>query len=297
MNVKDVGTLIVSIVLGIIVVSTILVPIIESSEKIIVHRENNPDALYTMVNSSDSNEYVIEFSNSNLTINGVVVADESRDGYVVSDSFVFRTNVNEGYGMDCLNEVRVQTDNFILTINGNEYSYTFNGTDYTGTYSFLLIPDLNGNLGYYTTDVYVNKGESVYYAYTGGYTPDPVGDFPNFFIECVDGVQTRSLQQSYFSGFGGDRWEIREYEPSIELTDISDNGLDSTNLLYNWDASYTLDLDGTSMSRKTFSIIAPVEYDYISTDDGVLRTLLEMIPIFATLGLIVGGFAWFRFRT
>ena len=295
MNVKDMSVILISLIVGILMVVTVMVPIIESSETTVVSTDNNVNGTYAMVHQKELNDLVIEIGSSSVIVNGEVVADNPYRSFVASDGFIFRSNGNECYGADSVNVRRVQLPSITITISDGVFTYSDLGVEYSGEITFLILPDPDGNLGFFqNTSIYTTINTPVYYVSTGGYSSDPVGTTPSHFFEVVNGEVTRSLCTMVYRGFGTDG--TAAYEGDYTLEGIYSEGLDETNGKYG--QGY---LSWTPPSGETETIvpyiIAPIEYQYISENDGVVRTLLEILPIFAVIGLILGSFVMFRWRT
>lgn len=295
MNVKDMSTILVSLIIGILMVVTVMVPIIESSETMVVSTENNVNGTYAMVHQKELDDLVIEIGNSSVVVNGEVVADNPYRSFVASDGFIFRSNGNECYGADSINIRRIQTTSITITISDGAFTYSDNGVEYSGDISFLILPDPDGNLGFFqNVSIYATTNTPVYYVSTGGYHADPVGASPCHFFEVVNGEVTRSLSTMVYSGFGSDG--ATAYEGDYTLEGIYSEGLDETNGKYGSGSLLWTPPSGETEVNAPY-IIAPIEYQYISENDGVVRTMLEVLPIFAVIGLILGSFVMFRWRT
>lgn len=295
MNIKDISTILVSLIIGILMVVTVMVPIIESSETMVVSTENNVNGTYAMIQQKELDDLVIEIGNSSVVVNGEVVVDDPTKSFVASDGFVFRSNDNECYGADSVNIRRIQTTSITITISDGVFSYLDNSVEYSGEISFLILPDPNGDLGFFqNTTIYATKNTPVYYVSTGGYHVDPIGTSPNYLFEVVNGEITRSLSKMVYTGFGSDG--TNTYEGDYTLESIYSEGLDETNGKYNAGTLLWSPPSG-EIGLNAWYIIAPIEYQYISENDGVVRTMLEILPIFAVIGLILGSFVMFRWRT
>lgn len=293
MNIKGMSTLIVTLIVGVLMVTTILIPIIQSSETTVVSTANNENGTYTMFKSPELGDYTIVIGNSSVTVNGEVVADDSTRSFVISDAFVFRANETQCYGADSYNEKRIQTDALTLTISNGQFSYTSNSVEYTGELDFLILPDPNGDLGFFhDTSVYVTKDTPVYYVTTGYYS-NSLGVTPNYVLEVVNGEIVDSLCKMVYSGFGSEGTSV--YEGEYSLTGIYSDGLDKVNAKYSNGSFVWTPTSGETTANSPY-IVAPIEYQYISENDGVVRTLLEILPIFAIIGLIVGMVVMFRWR-
>lgn len=294
MNIKGMSTLIVTLIVGVLMVTTILIPIIQSSETTVVSTANNENGTYTMFKSPELGDYTIVIGNSSVTVNGEVVADNSTRSFVISDAFVFRSNDAQCYGADSINTHRVQTTSMTITISDGTFSYIDNDVEYSGELSFLILPDPDGNLGFFqNTSVYVTKDTPVYYVTTGGYNADPIGTTPNYVLKVVNGEIVDSLCKMVYAGFGIEGTSV--YEGEYSLTGIYSDGLDKVNEKYSAGSFVWTPTSGENTAVAPY-IIAPIEYQYISENDGVVRTLLEILPIFAIIGLVVGMVVMFRWR-
>lgn len=283
----------IAITICVVLVGSVLVPVIKESESEIVSYANNTNGLYAMVESSDLDDYVIEIGNSSITVNGELVADNATRSFVVSDSFIFRSNGEQCYGADSVNVRRVQTSAMTLTISDGTFSYLDGGNEYSGELSFLILPDPKGNLGFFqNTSVYATTNAPVYYVSTGGYHADPSGTSPNFLLEYVNGEMTRSLSKMVYSGFGSS--EVTTYEGEFSLSNVYSEGTDKFNGVYSAGTFTWAPPSGESEIAVSY-IIAPIEYKYLSESDRSAMSLLYAIPamiIVALISLVVR--AYFR---
>lgn len=280
MNSKTITSMVVMGIIGIILVTAVLVPIINTgvspSQKYL-----NANSNYTQVRELDSGEsYSLVRSESNVTewdVNGETI-NTVRMAYVVAtDTFAYLVNdraqqsENQGTLFNWSTKTSVlipSTDGVSFSFNDGTATITYGDTVVELPYSYALVMCPFG------------KGE-----YTSTYLSGYVTDYSQV-----------SIFYSNFWGFNGNFQTSSGESVPVPSGGTQIEGYRSL-IQFDADNKFTLTVDGTS---NVFNIIlVPVEVvAYENTQDlGVVKTLLIILPVFVIAGLLVAIVRWGLIRT
>ena len=291
MNVKDLSTYLVGIVVAIIVVTTVLVPIIGSllpnAGTLISVSNQNFDSYYKDVEEGD----ILVLTDTTASFNGNPIDSFSYRGAFYADKaysylygapsngiigFIVDDTGNENkfelvagrtwtitYGVDSISVVGVADGVDPIEWSKDDFNWILSISDPT-TSDYYSIEDLR-----YATAYVTNAKTQVVYS---GYYETGENDT---FLSYRNGVITQELDG--------------EYNISVDFETTLKEG---TTDIYKVDV--TINVDDESFTP--FLLLVPGEV-YGHADTGVLRTLLTIIPIFAVIGIIVGSVYLFGRRT
>lgn len=291
MNVKDLSTYLVGIVVAILVVTTMLVPIIGSllpnAGTLISVSNQNFDSYYKEVDDGD----VLVLTDTSASFNGEAISTFTYRGGFYSDlAYLY---LNGSVQNDMIGFIVDNTgigNKFNLT-SGRTWTitYTENSISVVGTapdldplewskdgFEWILSISDDSNADYFTIEdlrystAYVSDPDSQI-IYSGYYDTGDNDTFLSYrdgkIVQNVDGTYDVSIE--FDTTLKDDTTDI--YDVKVEIT-VGDE------------------------SFVPFIVLVP-EIIYGHADTGVLRTLLTIIPIFAVIGIIVGSVYLFGRRT
>ncbi|MBR5015060.1 MAG: hypothetical protein IKY16_10745 [Bacteroidales bacterium] len=301
MNIREIVMMITSVIIGIIVVSAVMIPIVDSSSEKVVSVGNNTTAYYvsdTKVNESLT--FTCNPSTDEFFINGVSFDWLSGDsGIYYRQVFVFTNAVAISFGP--LHEAMTfSSPDFpefgttgaatSLTINPDgTWSATVNSRSIEGVtpVDWIFYPSTSGTYGCFALDFNVTEGKEAYIL-SGTKVVNYDGGSGNATLfaraTVVDGVLTTDYAKVIQSS------GVTDVDVNFTLpNNVEEDGY------WHYESGYW---GATGIVEATASnvMFAPIEFEYISESDGVVRTLLNILPIFTIIGLLVGVVSVMYFR-
>lgn len=290
MNVKEITTMVTSVVIAIIVTVTMLVPIIGTAIEDQHEYYNNAVGQYSKIVSDEVTlEYVVNVSEFTYTY--------SVDGELQT--------TEPGY-----NDVLFATSGVMFKVakaTGSLSSYLIWYTEESGSrridsptsvtatltptsISFEVTP-VSGSVESFTIPI-----EWGFYAVTTG-DYRAVWDPYDVKINDIDQVYSVNWMQTtnkFFSANGGDvYYDGQTIKADYDLTPVS--GVVNVSNLKSGDYTITVDNNGTPYTATPFNVIVPAEIvGDKNTYSDVLDTILAVLPIFVVIGLLVGIVSYFK---
>lgn len=263
MNKKDVVNLVTFAIIGLLLVSSVLIPIVVSGTTEKVVNEN------TFNKIRYSKESSVEISVAESTINGEPVTGNGWDSgtFLFSDTFMVGMYFNGDtvtwmYPSLDVDPDTNQTIIYELTdieLQNGSYKFTYADGVLEGIYSFLMVPDVNGD--YCSTTSY-----SDYYVDSK--------------VEEIYGIATTSA--NYGVSVGTLDMMVTKFHVLNKIVD-TDSHLTTV--------TYTPVNEGISTIYKITAsnsmIVAPLEYVYTEEKTGITTTILSVLPIFVVVGILI----------
>lgn len=280
MDLKTIPLTAIGVAIAVLIVSVVAVPILSDSQTMITSQANNTNERYMSI---FSNEKVIlsESEDGAPLINGIPISDfaPSLLSYylVISDKLIARCITNsgilsswsysgiasDGTVFNLLQSTTVQP--IICTFENGTYNFTKGSTNYTGTYSNLLVPSKTGTYGAYypssSMPLYANDDTTIYVvkaASSESYVSSGTIDDIKTSFHIVDNA-------------AGDQIQI-----GLTSTVVDSNGMD----IYK--------ITGLEIPAGYTYIFAPISYTIISDGDNSVRTIIGIIPVLLIVSLIIG---------
>lgn len=296
MNVKDLTTLIVSVIVSLLVVVTILVPIVETATDNTTTYTNSGTVLLREVDDSETLTGSIDAQTQTVIVNGVA---QSIDYYHERSAVILAENCMIGYGWRSDDSMVLATDYWSGTqashITGTQDPLTMSfvvnadhSIDLTVTYEsgdatvtippsdWMLVKDDNGDLvqvtRYYGGTVYTDSLDNIY---AGSWT------FVN----------------SYQFGVAGEVATVNGSNATVvwDATPVM-NGVLSVDIGYTEQQSYVefTKTDSTVTTANIQTVVVPLEVEGNTESNIILNSILYVLPVFATIGILLSVVLIFR---
>lgn len=278
MKLKFVIPLVVTTLAVVVMIATCLVPIIESSQTSLKEIENNSYERYFSLNTDQ--KVVLSVSESVPTINDVPltdIVDTSADARIfvgfdngcILNTYTASTSTWGGWYLRYYENAFVQSavdsatfENGTATINGRSGGET---TVYTVSYSYLMVPDSDGDFVSYAVsdfanyDVFINGNSTMYF-------------FSNKAGEVISakGTITDIETNVFFSS--------SQYRPNGTITANYDVE-DSYNLyqITGFSTNPSITLDSNQY------VVVPLEYYIMTHEESIYSVLFGIIPMLALI--------------
>lgn len=268
---------IVALLVAVLVIGLVAVPVIDDATTGAKYtgKNTNYEDTYTYLESSPSFSWARSSSAQiSLTIGGVTTPisyGSANEVFVATDDFALRA-ISSGaqlwdYGDSTYTLVSDPTVAISLTVSNGSYTLVFNGTTTTGSISWALVKDPNGDYGLYGQSFRATIGQEVLigHLYTSEYGPFNLA-------RATDGAVTGYAIEPYtYSGTA-----ITASEVSYTLT-YAEQGEGQaigsyTGMTMAW---------GDSSTSDHFRAWAPIDYESTATEGGggTNQILLSIIPI------------------
>lgn len=282
MNTKEMATLFASLIVGLIVLVTALVPIIDVSTDDYRELYNNSSANLSSVLMDDMD---IQIEDDKVTVNGDDIALSSPTG------------------------LRIVTDSFHVIETGSNLEFAYKGNNNLTLVSTITIA-VNDSVASVTyTDTSSNSG-NLSFPIEWGFVIDPNGDYGllryydlnrTIYIKDINelyGSNRLVTTNSWFSFHGADvtigdstkvvadyaLQDINGYEGAYRIN-IGQTGTGYT---------FTIDNNGEPYVIHPWIYVAPNEVVAYKTGTSIVIPMLFVLPIFVAIGLIVGTVRAFR---
>lgn len=276
MNVKEIPQIIVVAIVGILVTTAVLVPILSTAVDSTREYHNNNHDVYAMT----TGEVEISFSDSTYYVDGERVSTYSWGRLFISDVFaVYRSaDASYIYYWNGTSIVEATVSSFEMEVVDNIVSLSYTTNDNTTTTVSIQI-----NWGYYCA----NEGSYRMY------NVDP-SNSPEVFVNSLSDVIAigklgTTAMYSLHNGTVEVNGEVGGgiYADLVPVSGVMDvYSIDTTNNVSTSDIYFVVD-DTTTLPLAC--IIVPYEiYGYKTAELGVVATILSIIPILVIMGLLVG---------
>ena len=269
---------IITATVAVILICLVAVPLIDDSTKEVYSITQNTAQKYYATSSGDLSEdlaitlesvsnYKINGESYDLSLNNIVIITDTGDIWVIYANNYNLYQKSDNYAQRSLGIGGSTT----FYTDGTYKATTSAGVEYTGTFSNVIYPSKDGDLGYFiNSTAYANDASDVIFfsiSSTNGAT---------FAIKYkATGEEVEKIVSPFASG------------AEVTLTDaaISYNSTDET-IADNAINGLTYKVGDTSYTLRAF--IAPLEYKTISENDSVIITILNLIPVMLVVALVLG---------
>lgn len=267
---------IITATVAVILICLVAVPLIDDSTKEVYSFTQNATQRYYASGSGDLSEdlTITLVSKDNYTINGESYELNPNGAVMITDTGDMWILYNDNYYLyknKIYNSLSIGGSTTFYT-NGTYKATTATGTEYTGTFSNVIYPSIDGDLGYFfNTTAYADDASDIIFFSTSRNTNGAM-----FAIKCgATGEGVENIVSPFISG------------SDVTLTDftISYNAADET-IADNVINGLTYKIGDTEYTVRTF--IAPLEYKTISENDSVIITILNLIPVMLIVALVLG---------
>ena len=258
-----------SILVAVIIVATVAIPVIEDSSKDIHSTVQNTTQRYYATSSSDlsedltitletDNTYTINGERYDASPNNIVMITDTGDMWVI-----YSNNYNLYQKSDNYAQRSLGIGGFTTFYTDGTYKATTSaGVEYTGTFSNVIYPSKDGDLGYFlNSTAYADDASDVIFFSISG------TNGAMFAIKYkATGEEVKKIVSPFASG------------AEVTLTDaaISYNSTDET-IADNAINGLTYKVGDTSYTLRAF--IAPLEYKTISENDSAMISILQIVPL------------------
>lgn len=258
-----------SILVAVIIVATVAIPVIEDSSKDIHSTVQNTTQRYYATSSSDlsedltitletDNTYTINGERYDASPNNIVMITDTGDMWVI-----YSNNYNLYQKSDNYAQRSLGIGGFTTFYTDGTYKATTSaGVEYTGTFSNVIYPSKDGDLGYFlNSTAYADDASDVIFFSISG------TNGAMFAIKYkATGEEVEKIVSPFASG------------AEVTLTDaaISYNSTDET-IADNAINGLTYKVGDTSYTLRAF--IAPLEYKTISENDSAMISILQIVPL------------------
>lgn len=291
MNVKDLSTYLVGIVVAILVVMTVLVPIVDSS----LDNAGNPvtfynDDFYTFKEVQDGDELVIEryligeekavkmsLNGEDVPINRVYTPIVISDGILAN---IYPANNVSTISYRMVKDNPTNESQFWGAMSEGTITISFDD----GTFTFTMLPSNSDPLTFTVSCDW-------------GYIACPLSDSSHIASAASDNAYVRegtipilcaSITTSVTMIYQNNTGEFGISNPDVTGAPIyTYSKVDGTTDIYTLNVKVGLTLDGVTTESDVGVFLVPYKVDG-HTDSGVIYTLVSIIPIFAVIGILVG---------
>lgn len=287
MELNRIPTLVVGLIVAILIVTVVAIPIIDDASKTIYSTEQNTNAQYSMTTGE---KLTITGTAPSYTLNGVTL--DTYNGYylIVSDTIFISEGTAQTIIIDTENNNRIQTPSEVtFTAENGTWSYTYNSTTKTGSYTFLFYPNPEGEFGLYTQGGYMSQGDTGYIICpTGGSDPNYR---PCFIAEIKDKAVTSILSDPFILATGNAITPIDLDTSAITLDVDASKDLE----LSDWYGSNTR-VSYNGSSQAVINLMLPIHYKILTEDDSAILSIIDVIPILLIVSLLISivGVAFVR---
>ena len=270
---------IITATVAVILICLVAVPLIDDSTKEVYSITQNTAQKYYATSSGDLSEdlaitlesvsnYKINGESYDLSLNNIVIITDTGDIWVIYANNYNLYQKSDNYAQRSLGIGGSTT----FYTDGTYKATTSAGVEYTGTFSNVIYPSNDGDLGYFiNSTAYANDASDVIFFSIANASYGAM-----FAIKYkATGEEVEKIVSPFASG------------AEVTLTDaaISYNSTDET-IADNAINGLTYKVGDTSYTLRAF--IAPLEYKTISENDSVIITILNLIPVMLVVALVLG---------
>lgn len=289
MDLGKIPALVVGLIISILIVSAVAIPIIEDSTKYVNSVENNTVQKYSMIESTGTHT-ISYVSPGVFNIDGeekTITTDDNKIFYpfFVSDTigilprptgaFIF------GSGLESSPITMDQTTD-VLSFSNGTWTLNYHGTNtYTGSYSWLIIPDDKGDYGMFrfsTSSIHIdNSADFIVLNENSSYAESAT---TNYGATILRGSVNTGLTGKVWATMNGVKTDITD-DVTIKINLNGDKGEISSHL-----ASITQKW-GDSAEKALVTVIAPITYHVISENDNSIISLIHILPVLLIVSLLM----------
>lgn len=297
MDVKKLTIGILTTLIAVVLVSSMLIPAIESSSSTTTVEKQNEGYLYTM--TDQIGDYTYTAVKQDLYLNGEVVLSTDgtkfSGGVSTSSLGVAVQKINSANYISTTEQSNELVKSVSITSNGSWTITPITGSTVTGTVdtdNVMFFAAKEGNFAAYNNGASfsVTKGDAIYFMDSIGasYTDS---NYYLFCISIIDGVATTVYaNKAPFSG-GSFSPVVPEVSCAYDSM-VTENGVTSyTNLSVN--VSFG-DITLETLSGNYFAV--PLAYTETVTESGPEYTLINIIPLLVLVGVMLGAVGLFISR-
>lgn len=278
MELNKIPILVVGLVVAILIVTVVAIPIIEDSSKEVRSTVQNTAQKYYATSSGDLSEdltitlesvsnYKINGESYDLSLNNVVIITDTGDIWVIYANNYNLYQKSDNYAQRSLGIGGSTT----FYTDGTYKATTSAGVEYTGTFSNVIYPSNDGDLGYFiNSTAYANDASDVIFF---SITNASYGAM--FAIKYkATGEEVEKIVSPFSNGA----------EVTLTNAAISYNSTDET-IADNAINGLTYKVGDTSYTLRAF--IAPLEYKTITNNDSAVISIINIIPIVLIVSMLV----------
>lgn len=262
---------------AVILICLVAVPLIDtSSEQVRSVEQNTSQRYYATSSDGLTEDLTIKLESENrYTINGEPFTLNSIT--IIADTamwVLYGNNYN-------LYQTATSTTQKSLNIGGSTTFYTdgtykatsSTGTEYTGTFSKLIYPSIDGNLGYFmsSTAYADNDAEIIFFSITNS----------NGAMFAEKYKASGEFVESIISPFSASGSVTLSSPSVVYSTNESDDTVADRKI-----KALTYTVGETEYT--CYAFIAPIDYTTISDNDSIVISLLDMIPVLLIAALLIG---------
>lgn len=275
MDLGKIPTLVVGLIVAILIVTVVAIPIIDSTQDGLLVEQTNTSQRYSAIDTTDKVTISYESAGTGFLIDGVAIGDIITNDstsvlIIISSSLILRSGFSSGsVNSAMLYSPELNTENKQLAFPTNSKIVFENGTwevtiagelTATGSYDFLMIPSKTGTMGYFdkTPNIKVNSDSKMY------------------IVNTISGFNL--TYGSIGSGFE----QAFSYDSTGAATPIQISPVYTDND----DLTYTI-TDVKGLSNSWGSLIAPLTYKVLPSDNSAVYTVIDIIPILLIVSLLI----------
>lgn len=266
---------IITATVAVILICLVAIPLIDNSTGTIHTTTQNTTQKYYATEAGELTEdlTITLVSDNNYTINGESYPAPLNSIIMVTDNdfWVLYGNNYNLYQGNTQRSLMIGGSTTFHT-DGTYKATTSTGTEYTGTFTNLIYPSINGNLGYFVNKTAYADDDSdvIFFSISGS----------NGAIFAVkykaSGEFVENVHAPFITGTGAQTMTDSAIVYNTNDETIADRAIKG--LTYKiGDTQYT-----------TTSFIAPLNYETITQNDATIITILDLIPVLLIAALIVG---------
>ena len=281
MNGRNITNLIASAIIGILVISCVMIPIIDAGTKTNMDVSQNSTIYFNALKDFDG-EVIVEPTGPALIVNGeaYTVGFVASSNYYVSyyshtswyDCVVYSVELGKVTGVDLMT---IHEDGTITIVADDEELTTTVAPDY------VFIPDVDGKWGSYrNANFNVTAGQVVYYQSVTNFGTTEAPEDVLWFAKMKNG-KFYDLESYYLDSL----------ENSFSETDmaITDKNVTIENMNYRIHSSIGGTWNGLTKNDSYAHVFAPILYYEETQEQSIINSMFALIPLIASAGLVMVG--------
>lgn len=288
MDIKQIITATVAVIL----ICLVAIPLIQTSSEGIYSTTNNTTEMFLMTSAKDTESVTLEFATGSYKVNGEEVPTVGNTTYRIKAFWpggmlkapsTAVIQFNEDGNSSVKNVTKLVYDPEKRTI-----TYTVaSGDTVIENVPYIYYMSNNGDYGLFRTLEVCNISKNT-----------------DYFVFCDDTF--RSGFGSYKSGYIYKNGEVvdtildpkfapnqNDYTAATISFDLNIVDVDSQHFTVG--PQTTVSVNDTTLDNTFISVIAPIEYKYVSDNDSIVITILDLIPILLIAAVLIGiGYSLMR---
>lgn len=291
MDIKQIITATVAVIL----ICLVAIPLIQTSSEGIYSTENNTTERFMMASAGSTETVTLEFSKTTgYSVNGVVIPQPSTATWDVKAFWPGGFAKYNGVGF--------------MEINGNGAESRFNITKivydpvektltYTATSGDVVIENVpymyymaeDGDYGLFISNnaISINK-DSEYFVFIENTNLRDFGAYRSGYLYKNDTLVDTIIDPKFAGVDSANNFQDTTISFNLNIEDV-----DSKHFVING-LSDTV-INGTPQPKIYASIVAPIEYKYITDNESIIISLLDLIPILLIAAVLIGiGYSLMR---